>query len=645
MKGQLKQALIDRDAAGVADLKGGAMIRSVRSSRFSHGWSPFLILALVLVGGVIWGLASALAASPAASPASSSGKLILRLGWTQEPDNLNPFIGYAESTYEIWALNYDYLFGSGTNNQPVLDLASGFPTQQNGGISPDGKVWTIHIRSDVKFQDGVPLTAADVAFTYNYIVRNQMANYLNYVRGIESAKALNSTTVQLTCAHPMALGYMETQSVPIVPEHIWKNVSPEAAITSYGDKPPIIGSGPFETVAFIKGSYLKMVKNPSYWGKRPAIDEIYFEMYQNPETMVTDLRAGRLDGAWGIPVAQFKQLQSVQGIKAVAHPFYDWDYLEFNCYDKASSLGNPVLRDWHFRNAINYALDKQRLADLAYNGLAEPATTIINPNTWTNPDYHWQPPADQAYTFDLAKANQLLDQAGYPRGADGLRQYKGKPIVLRLMTSTDQAGCQIELKLIAGWLQKLGLTTKLSVVDYGTFLADIYNYHGNTWAPNFDLTVSWWIGYYDPGVTLNCLTTTEIGNLDEPFWSNAQYDKLAVQQASTVDVQQRATILWQMQQIMYQQSPWIPLTYPDILEAFNTARWTGWTQLWGNGPAWDCEGNLASYLNLRPAGAATTTSSSSSTTLLIVIVVVVVIAAGSFAFVVVRRRRRAEDEV
>ena len=101
-------------------------------------------------------------------------------------------------------MNYDYLFGMDINNQADLDLATAFPTKQNGGISPDGKVWTIHIRSGVRFQDGVPLTAADVAFTYNYVIKNSMANYLNYVRGIETAKALNPTTVQLTCAHPMA---------------------------------------------------------------------------------------------------------------------------------------------------------------------------------------------------------------------------------------------------------------------------------------------------------------------------------------------------------------------------------------------------------------------------------------------------------
>ena len=190
-------------------------------------------------------------------------------------------------------MNYDTLFGAGDRNQPTLDLASEFPTQQNGGISPDGKVWTIHIRSGVRFQDGVPLTASDVAFTYNYIIDHQMANMLLYVKGIESVKALNPTTVQFTCAHPMAMGYMETY-VGLHPAraHLEARLS-VAATTSYGNKPPIIGSGPFETVAFVKGSYIKMVRNPYWWGKKPAIDEIYFEAYQNADTMVNDLTQGQ----------------------------------------------------------------------------------------------------------------------------------------------------------------------------------------------------------------------------------------------------------------------------------------------------------------------------------------------------------------
>ncbi len=600
------------------------------------------VLVLVLAGSLTWGMAGARAASP--SPSAAAGQVVLRLGWTQEPDNLSVFIGYQNTSYEIWALNYSFLFGCGDHNQPALDLASEFPTQQNGGISADGKTWTIHIKNGVKFQDGVPLTAADVAFTYNYIIKNQMANLLNYVVGIEKVTALNPTTVQFTCAHPMAPGYMETNSVPILPEHIWKGVSPNAAATSYGDKPPIIGSGPFETVSYVKGSYIEMVRNPYYYGKRPAIDEIYFETYQNADTMVSDLRAGRLDGAWGIPEAEFKSLQSAKGIKAIAYPFYDFDYLEFNCYGQPTSLGNPVLRDPKFRQALNYAIDRQRLASVAYEGLAQPGTTIIPPGFWASPSYHWQPPAGEAYSFDLAKAGQMLTVAGYPL-KNGVRLNKqGKPVVLRLQATTDDPPAQTDAKLIAGWLQQLGLQIKLSVIDSGTLTSDIYNAHGSSWAPNFDLVVWDWTGYFDPGQTLNALATSEIGNLNEPYWSDAQYDKLAVEQASAVDPQQRKAIVWQMQQLMYQQSPWIVLTYPAYLEAINTAKWTGWTQEFnGTGGAWEIEGNNASYLNLTPKVASTSAGGSSSSVIAIVVVVIVVAGA---AFLLLRRRtRHVEEEV
>ena len=565
----------------------------------------------------------------------------------QEPDNLNVFVGYQSECWEIWALNYDYLFGSGDHNQPTLDLASEVPTQQNGDISANGKIWTIHIRSGVKFQDGVPLTAADVAFTYNYIIKNNMTQCTLDTAGIETAKALNPTTVQLTCAHPMALGFMEAQSVPILPQHIWEHVSPTAAASSYGNRPPIIGSGPFETVSYVKGSYIEMVRNPYWWGPKPTIGTIYFETYQNADTMVSDLTKGKIDGAWGIPVAEFKQLQSVKGVKAIAYPYYAFDDLEFNSYDKSSSLGNPVLRDPKFRQALNYAIDKQRLCDLAYDGLAQPGTTILLPNTWVNPDYHWQPPASQAYTFDLAKANQLLTAAGYPL-KNGVRLNKqGKPIVLRLETPTDTPAEQIETKLIAGWLQQLGLTIKLSVVDSGALESDMTNAHGSAWAPNFDL-VTWGLtGNYDAGQTMDYFTTSQFGLNNDYYWSNAQYDKLALEQASAVDPQQRQAIIWQMQEIMYQQTPNVVLTYPDNLEAVNTAKWTGWTQMFGGtGPAWNCEGNNTSYFDLRPVVIATTTSSSSNGTLIIVVVVVVIVVAGAtFVFVRRRRGRRVEDEV
>ncbi len=302
-----------------------------------------------------------------------------------------------------------------------------------------------------------------------------------------------------------------------------------------------------------------------------------------------------------------------------------------------------MLRDWRFRNALNYAVDRQRLCNIAYGGLAEPGSTILPPGTWVNPDFHWQPPSAQAYTFDLAKAGQLLTAAGYPL-KNGVRLNKqGKPIVLRLEVPADNDAQLTEAKLITGWLQQLGLKITLSAIDSGALDAAMTNTKGSVMAPDFDLVLWDLVGNYDPGQTMYYFTTSQLGINNDYYWSNPTYDKLAVVQASTVDIQQRKNVIWQMQQIMYQQTPDVVLNYPQDLEAVNTTRWTGWTGLWGSsGPVWNCQGNIASYLNLRPAVQAA--KSSSSTGAVIIGVVVVVIVAGGIALVAVRRRRRVETE-
>jgi peptide/nickel transport system substrate-binding protein len=599
-----------------------------------------LVGVVLLAASLVWGLADALAES--SSPAPSSGKVVLRIGWTSEPDNLNPFVGWATTTYEIWTINYNFLFGfNGQTMAPTLSLAAKFPTKENGGISADGKVWTIHLRPGVRWSDGQPLTAADIAFTYNYIVKNHMANMALTTVGITGAKEIDPTTVQITCSQPKA--NMEAIFLPILPKHVWEHVSPQAAGTTYMNKPPIVGSGPFYTTAFKKGSYVEMVRNPYYWGKKPTVDAIYFEMYQNATTMVQDLKSGVLDAAWGVPEAQFAQIKAQPGLHTIAYNFFNWDYLDVNCSTLPTSTGNPVLRDVRFRQALNYAIDRDKLCRIAYEGLAAPATSIMPPDTWSNPDYHSQPPADQMYTFDLAKANQLLDAAGYERAANGARLYRGKPITLRLWTTSDFAEGQIEAKLIAGWFDKLGLKINLAVLDEGAFLARMFNFKGATFAPDFDLGLSDWAGYGDPGETLTSFTTAQIGGTNEPAWSNAAFDKLNVQQSAALDPTTRRNLIWKMQQIFYEQSPQIVLVYPKYLQAYDTSRWTGWTPIFhGRGPAFVTTATVDSYVNLKPV-TATASSGGGARGATIAIAAAVVIAA-TVAILLVRRRRVRPEE-
>jgi len=608
----------------------------MRGSRKRVG-APLAAVACLLVAGLAWGTAGAIAASE--SPAPQPGTLNLRIGWTVQPDNLNPFIGWADATYEVWALNYSFVFGFGTNNKPTLDLATEFPTKDNGGISADGLTYTIHIKPNLKWSDGTALTADDVAFTYNYIVDNEMANFTPMMVGIKHTEATDPTTVKIVCSQPKA--DLEYMWVPILPKHVWEKVPPAAAEADFQVKYPLVGSGPFQVVQFKRNDFVHLARNPYYYGKQPTVTDVYFQMYMSADTMTSDLQADNIDAAWGIPTAQFAGLGSTAGITPVPYILMNWDYLSFNCYTH-KSLGNPVLKDWKFRNALNWAVDRQRLCLTAFNGQATVGTTIAPPNTWHDPDYHWQPAADQLYTFDLAKANQLLDQAGYPRGAGGFRLYQGQPITLRLWAPTESVPEQTEAGLIASWFKQLGLKVDYSTIDEGALENKVWNYQGNVFVPNFDMYVWSWDGYNDPGQTLSTMTGNQIESTNEPAWANAQFDQLNTRQFATLDLEQRKQIIWQMQQIMYEQTPWIVTCYPDHLEAFNNDKWTGWTRVTNDqGPVFFSGGNVESYLSLVPKSGAAKKGATGVWLALGIAGAVVVIAVA--AWWIVRRRGRAEE--
>jgi peptide/nickel transport system substrate-binding protein len=386
------------------------------------------------------------------------------------------------------------------------------------------------------------------------------------------------------------------------------------------------------------------------WG-RPKVDEIIFQAYTNPDTMTQDLLTGTVDAAQGVPSAQFPGLQSNPDLKAISYNFINWDYIDYNSYDSPDSKGNPVLRDPAFRVALDYAIDRDKIVSLVYSGRAAPGYTMITTNTWRDPDFHWEPPAGVKRPFDIAKGNALLDAAGYKdTNGDGIREdKKGRPISLRLWALAESTSTQAEGKLITGWFQQLGLKIVFEVVDNGAASDAMYAWSGNVPSPDYDMILWFWDGYNDPGSTLQCFTTSQIGYWNEVYWSSAEFDRLCAQQGVELDPQKRADLIYRMQQVMYAENPQNVLTYFDYLQAVNVKKWTGWTPYYNaQGPVF-YDSLPKSYINIAPrtaAGAASGGGGGASSTGLIVVIaagVAVVIVAG---VMLLRRgsRRRVEEE-
>jgi len=577
--------------------------------------------------------ASGAAAASSPSPSASSGKVIYRYGTLEAVDNLNPFIGYSGVDYMVYQENYDFLVGFEPEKlQPRPEFAESWSS------SPDGKTWTFKIRPGMTWQDGQPATARDVAFTFTYILENNLANFLSYTTFIKKVTALDDLTVQFECSRPK--GDILSMKAPILPEHIWSKVSGKDAETAFTNGPPCIGSGPFQVVENKPDSFARLVANPDYWGGKPGIDEIIIETYQNADTMVQDLKSGALDGAIGIPPAQFSGLGS-ESITTNASVSWSFEQLTFNCYDSPNSKGNPVLLDAAFRQALQYAVDREKNAAVAYSGYMDPGGVLLPPYS----AYYWEPPSDQAYTFDPAKAQALLEAAGYKDvNGDGFRETKqGKPLTLRLFTDAQTPENVSTAKLTVGWFKDVGVKAKLQVLDPGALVDASANYDGDTFAPDFDMLIWWWQGDADPQFILSLLTPAQIEGWSDTNWTNDEYTRLFDEESTAIDFAARSAAIQRMQEIAYQESPYLIFGYFQFLEAYNSARWEGYVKAPGGYPGFNGGVfNRDSWVGLHPAATATAEAGGSNTWVFLVIAAVVVVVV--IAVLLLRRRRGPEIE-
>lgn len=355
------------------------------------------ILAVILIAAaVIVGAGTAPAsASPSASRSASPGTSVLRIGLLENPDNLNPFIGSQTVSYLLYHLNYDFLVRCDPKTlQPIPGLA------ERWSHSADGKTWTFTLRKGVTWQDGRAFAAKDVVFTFDLVIDTPMGSYSSYTQGITSVKAVGDYTVRFTTAQPKA--DILQMWVPIVPQHVWAPIGKTAAAKSFPNSPPVVGTGPFQVVEWKRGQFVRLVANHRYWAGSPKVDQLLFSFYTNPDTLSQDLKSGAIDYA-EVDGAAFRSFKSAPGFATHLATAPGYDELAFNCYDKGPSLGNPALRDPAFRRALAWAIDPARIAAIAYSGAATPATSIL-PSAYYDRalDYHWQPPAAEAYHFNPA---------------------------------------------------------------------------------------------------------------------------------------------------------------------------------------------------------------------------------------------------
>lgn len=531
--------------------------------------SIFFVLSLVLLTSI--------------EEAQSQERHILRIGTLRELESLNPLVGWSTLAYEIYNLNYNLLITWDEHLEVAPALAKRWE------VSPDGKEWTFYLRDDVTWQDGEPFTAADVKFTLDSIKENQYGYFYDYVTDMKEVKTPDDYTVIIELEEIVA--WMPQLYVYILPKHIWEDIDPVEAEFSFANTNPI-GTGPFQVTEHRKGEYVKLVANESYFKGSPQIDEIFFMTYGNASTMVEALKLGEIDAVKDIPAPQFEGLEGYEEIATINAPSANFTSISFNCWEDPASQGNPLLLDPAIRRAMEHAIDREYLINVTGFGYATPGSTVIPP---VLQHWHLELEEEEFRAFDLEKANQILDEAGYnERNRDGIRQSKeGDPLEFRLFLRSEAPDTIRAARVFTEWFKEIGINTITEVMDGGTLTDRIYD------NANFDLFIWGWYVEFDPSLMLSVLTSDQIMWWSDTFFANPEYDALYREQERLLDQEERQEVVHKMQRLVYEEAPYIVLWYGPDLQAYRTDRFKGFTEVPQGGLVINTY-TVATYENLQP---------------------------------------------
>jgi peptide/nickel transport system substrate-binding protein len=558
---------------------------------------------------------------------------------SQSVDTFNPFMSFFAIGYTIAGLSYDSLIDwSAEDFKPTPGLATKWEE------SPDRLTWTYTIREGVKFSDGQPLTAKDAEFTFKLMMTDPDArsSSSDLVENFASVAAPDDKTLVIKLKKPTS--QMLALDNAIVPKHVWEKITKIGDFKNFDF--PMVGSGPFQVSEFKTDQFIRLKANKEYWGGAPKYDELVFRYYKTPDASVQALIAGEVDLASGLTPAQFKSLEGKQGITLNQAQNRRFSSLTFNVGAQTKSRqkfgnGHPALQDVKVRQAIHHAIDKAELIKKVNNDKAIPGVSYIPP---IYNSFFWQPSDGELVKFDLAEANKILDEAGYAKGADGIRvdPASKQPLKFRLLNHSDTPSEATDSGFLKGWWKQIGIDTVVESADF-TKLNDLL-YLGK-----FDIIFSGWGVSPDPTSILALHTCGTLpdkadgkGRDTDTFYCNPEYDQLHEQQKQESDLGKRAEVIKQMQKHLYEQAPVIALRYADTLEAYRSDRWTGFVkQPSDRGMISGQQGNWA-YLSATPADQQPKEEGSNTGVLLGTGAAVVVV--GAVAALFVLRRRRTADE-
>lgn len=503
--------------------------------------APFLLLltAIVLVASLA-GCAARPAETPAAPGVATTTQGAPIQGGTAvvavdaDPETLNPGLSTSYVVGDVAAKVFNGLIWLDPTFTPQPSLA------ESWSISPDNLVYTFKLRAGVTWHDGAPFTSADVKYTFEEILGKYHPRSQALIKRIKTIETPDPLTViiALDTAYAPFLSQMSVFEAPVLPKHLYDGRGD--VLQNPANLAPV-GTGPFKFAEWSKGASIKVVRNQDYFEKGlPYLDTIVFQIIPQGANRSTGLETGEVDFVvdYFLPKTDAKRLLADANLMSKrGQGFPAIDFMMMNIQTEALSTKQA-------RQALAFAIDRQRIVDQAMDGIARVGRGpfgdgfpwLFNDST----DY------EKIYPRDVAKAKALLDAAGVTAGADGSR---GK---LRLVLDASRAPFASAAQIIRENLKEVGFDVELQPLERAVMIQKVYVDR------DFDLTLQSYVSGGDPVIGYHRLYVTNTSQAqftNATSYSNARVDELLTQAAITPLQKDRAPLYIELQEILAEDLP------------------------------------------------------------------------------------------
>jgi len=531
-------------------------------------------------------LVIALSAPPL--PGFAAGKDFV-IGLGGEATQLNPVVATDGFSYIAeWPL-FDSLveLDQGLNVRPLL--------AESWEVSKDGLTYTFKLRKGVKWHDGAPFTARDVAFTFYAVLNPKVTTphraYFDALAGfpeltnkdapkrpedlaVKPIEVVDDHSVRFRLRYPSGsfLAVLTNPRAGIIPEHLLKTA--DLNTTEFNRKP--VGTGPFKFVEWRRGERIVMEANDRYHGGRPALNRLIFRIIPDGVVLLQELRAGGVDLMENPPLTEVARLKQTAGLRVLVADNTSYSYLGWR-QDLAP------FNDVRVRRALNHAIDVPSIIKEVLQGYAALSTGQFSPSSWA------YDPSVKPYAYDPARARALLAEAGFKPGADGILVKDGKPFVFSIRHDVANPTVKDTAVIVQEYLKRVGVDARLEPLDWPTFVKKLF-------ASEFEGIVVNWTNHHDPDpFAYTIWHSSQWKGRNFAHYKNARVDELLEQARRTAVVAERKKAYAEFSRVLMEDAPYVFLYFPQqvyvtrqgyegfvaiptfagIYQSLKAVRWTG----------------------------------------------------------------------